>query len=72
MLLWYNKSYIELHLLLFVGRGRPDIRKLTDDELEKINGGYDEDDLPGYYDDQDGQDEDEEIIPIEEILRRLS
>ena len=48
------------------------MKKLNDEELEYVAGGYAEDDLFGDDGNPNGQQDDEDIIPVDEILRRLS
>ena len=45
---------------------------LNDELLDKVTGGYADDDLFGDDANPNGQEDNEDIIPVDEILRRLS
>lgn len=45
---------------------------LNDELLDKVAGGYADDDLFGDDANPNGQEDNEDIIPVDEILRRLS
>ena len=48
------------------------MKKLNDEDLEIVTGGYAEDDLFGDDEYSDDQENSEDYIPVDEILRRLS